>query len=85
MYWNVTLQTKTEGEVTSADWVLDMNEFDALFSDKTKAIIYNNPNNPLGKVYKRHEVEAIANLCKKHNVVCISDDVYEHMVSQLTN
>ena len=49
-------------------------------NSKTKAIIFNNPNNPLGKVFQRHEIEEIANLCKKHNVLVISDDVYEHMV-----
>lgn len=59
---------------------MDEAELASMFNDKTKAIIYNNPNNPLGKVYKREEMEVIANLCKKHNVVCISDDVYEHMV-----
>ena len=60
---------------------LDPNELSALFNEKTKAIIFNNPNNPLGKVYNREEIEMIAELCKKHNVLIISDDVYEHMVS----
>ena len=60
---------------------LDPNELSALFNEKTKAIIFNNPNNPLGKVYQREEIEMIAELCKKHNVLIISDDVYEHMVS----
>ena len=66
--------------MTSADWQLDRDEFEAMFNHKTKAIIFNNPNNPLGKVYNRKEIEMIADLCKKHNVLCISDDVYEHMV-----
>ena len=65
---------------SSADWELDPNELESLFNPKTKAIIYNNPNNPLGKVYQKHEIEMIADLCKKHKVLCISDDVYEHMV-----
>ena len=66
--------------MTSADWTLDMDELAALFNDKTKAIIFNNPNNPLGKVFQRQEIESIAALCQKHNVLVISDDVYEHMV-----
>ena len=65
---------------SSADWVLNPHELESLFNSKTKAIIFNNPNNPLGKVFKKHEIEMIANLCKKHNVLVISDDVYEHMV-----
>ena len=72
---------KTEGVVSSADWKLDFDLMDSMFTDKTKAVIFNNPNNPLGKVYKRDEMEKVADLCKKHNVVCISDEVYEHMVS----
>ena len=72
---------KSAGDpMTSADWKLDPDELASLFNDKTKAIIYNNPNNPLGKIYRREEIEVIADLCKKHNVLCISDDVYEHMV-----
>ncbi len=67
-------------QMTSADWKLDPAELEGLFTSKTKAIIYNNPNNPLGKVFQKNEIEMIANLCKKHNVLCISDDVYEHMV-----
>ena len=65
---------------SSADWVLDPEELASLFNPKTKAIIFNNPNNPLGKVYQKHEIEMVADLCKKHNVLVISDDVYEHMV-----
>ena len=65
---------------SSADWTLDPDELEGLFNEKTKAIIFNNPNNPLGKVFQRQEIEHLANLCKKHNVLVISDDVYEHMV-----
>ena len=74
-------RAKNPGEaMTSADWTLDVQELSALFNDKTKAIIFNNPNNPLGKVFQRHEIQTIADLCQQHNVLVISDDVYEHMV-----
>lgn len=43
-------------------------------------IIINTPHNPLGKVMDRAELEVVANLCKKWNVLCVSDEVYEHMV-----
>lgn len=66
--------------VSSADWVLDDAELEGLFNEKTKAIILNTPNNPLGKVFNRAELTKIADLCKKHNVLCISDEVYEWMV-----
>ncbi|KAJ8734548.1 hypothetical protein PYW08_013798 [Mythimna loreyi] len=70
---------KTSGTVTSADWVLDEKELESLFNPKTKMIIVNTPHNPLGKVFTRQELEMIANLCKKHNVLCLSDEVYEWM------
>lgn len=43
-------------------------------------IILNTPHNPIGKVFKRKELELIADLCKKWNVLCLSDEVYEWMV-----
>lgn len=64
----------------SSDWVLDEKELKALFNDKTKAIIVNTPHNPIGKVFNMKELELIADLCKKHNVLCISDEVYEWLV-----
>ncbi|KAL3871253.1 hypothetical protein ACJMK2_039260 [Sinanodonta woodiana] len=68
------------GMLSSADWKLDPEELSSKFSSRTKAIIVNNPNNPLGKVFSRDELEMIADLCKKHDVICISDEVYEWMV-----
>ena len=73
-------QTKTDGVITSADWKLDMAELKSKITDKTKAIIYNNPNNPLGKVFTRDEISDICTLCIENDVLMISDEVYEHMV-----
>jgi kynurenine--oxoglutarate transaminase/cysteine-S-conjugate beta-lyase/glutamine--phenylpyruvate transaminase len=65
---------------TSADWVLDKEELEGMFTSKTKIIVLNTPHNPLGKVFKREELESIADLCKKWNVLCISDEVFEWVV-----
>lgn len=43
-------------------------------------IILNTPHNPTGKVFTIDELQVIAELCKKHNVVCLSDEVYEWLV-----
>jgi len=72
--------TRTEGTICSGDWKLDNDELKQVFNAKTKAIIFNNPNNPLGKVFSREEINTICSLCKEHNVLMISDDVYEHML-----
>jgi aspartate/methionine/tyrosine aminotransferase len=62
------------------DWAFDPAELDAAFSNRTKAIIINTPNNPTGKVFTREELGQIARLCQKWDVVAITDEIYEHIV-----
>ncbi|CAF0838376.1 unnamed protein product [Adineta ricciae] len=62
---------------SSADWTLDKNELESMFNSRTRLIVINTPNNPIGKVFTYEELEHIASLCQKHNVICISDEVYE--------
>ena len=62
------------------DWSYDPAELDAAFSNKTRAIVVNTPNNPTGKVFTRAEMEHIAALCRKWDVVCITDEIYEHIL-----
>jgi aminotransferase len=62
------------------DWTFDEAELAAAFNNKTKAIIINTPNNPTGKVYSRAELEIIARLCQKWDVLAITDEIYEHIL-----
>ncbi|XP_064457237.1 kynurenine aminotransferase-like isoform X2 [Ornithodoros turicata] len=71
---------KESGTMSSADWVLDPEELESKFSKKTKLIIVNTPHNPLGKVFSREELEVIGSLCKKYDVICVMDEVYEWIV-----
>uniref|UniRef100_A0A3Q3LH02 Kynurenine--oxoglutarate transaminase 3 n=1 Tax=Mastacembelus armatus TaxID=205130 RepID=A0A3Q3LH02_9TELE len=73
----IPLRKKT---ITSADWFLDPDELSSKFTSKTKAIIMNTPNNPIGKVFTRDELQMIADLCIKHDTLCFSDEVYEWLV-----
>ena len=66
--------------VRPPDWTYDRDELTAAFSDKTKAIVLCNPNNPTGAVMSREELEFIAALCRKWNVIAITDEIYEHIV-----
>jgi len=75
-----TKNGKNGSVLTSEDWKLDVDELSSKFNKKTKAIIVNNPNNPLGKVFSLEELQMISELCIKHNVICISDEVYEWLV-----
>ena len=58
----------------------DPTELRDAFSTNTKAIIINTPNNPLGKVFTRDELQEIADLCCQYNCLAITDEIYEHMI-----
>ncbi|KAG5851223.1 hypothetical protein ANANG_G00090790 [Anguilla anguilla] len=74
------LKSENKASITSADWVLDPDELASKFNSKTKAIIINTPNNPVGKIFTREELQVIADLCTKHDTLCFSDEVYEWLV-----
>ena len=58
---------------------VDFDDLESLITNKTRVIIINTPHNPTGKVYSRAELEGIAKLCIKHDLLVISDEVYEHL------
>jgi len=62
------------------DWSFDPDELAAAFNARTRAIVVNTPNNPTGKVFTRAELESIAALCRKWNVIAVTDEIYEHIV-----
>ena len=61
-------------------WSFDFDELAAAFNDRTKAIVLCNPNNPTGTVFGRDELEHVAALCRKWDVVAITDEIYEHIL-----
>jgi aspartate/methionine/tyrosine aminotransferase len=66
--------------VTPPEWTLDRAALEAAFGPKTKAILLNNPMNPAAKVFTRDELGLIAELCIRHDVIAICDEVYEHIL-----
>ena len=62
------------------DFSIDEERWKAAFTEKTRAIILNTPNNPTGKVFTRKELGFIADLCIDHDAVAITDEIYEHIV-----
>ncbi len=62
------------------DFCFDESELVQAISPKTKMIIFNNPHNPTGKVFDISEIEFIAKLACKHNLLVISDEVYEFLL-----
>lgn len=61
-------------------WTFDPDELRRAFSNKTKAIIINTPNNPTGRVFTREELTTIANLCQEFDTLAITDEIYEHIL-----
>lgn len=62
------------------DFSYDPRVLEASIGPKTRAIVINTPHNPTGKVFSRAELEHIAKLCCEHNIIAITDEVYEHLV-----
>jgi len=59
---------------------LDTDRLADAFSERTRAIILNTPNNPTGKVFALEELEAIAALCQQYDAYAVTDEIYEHIV-----
>lgn len=59
---------------------LDLDRLRAAFTPRTRAIIINTPNNPSGHVFTREELEAVAQLCRRHDAWAVTDEIYEHIL-----
>ena len=62
-----------------ADAPLDLDRLDAAITPRTRAIVINTPNNPTGRVFDRAELEAIAERCRRHDLIAFTDEIYEHI------
>ena len=62
------------------DWSFDPDELKRAFTNRTRAIVINSPNNPTGKVFTRDELQIIAGLCQRWDVLAIADEIYDRIV-----
>ncbi|GII68438.1 aminotransferase [Sphaerisporangium melleum] len=60
-------------------FTFDPDELRAAVGPRTRAIVVNTPHNPTGTVFTRDELSQIAALCQEHDLIAISDEVYEHL------
>ncbi len=72
--------TPVEVALQPPEWRLDREALEAAVSAKTRAMIFNNPHNPAGRLYGPDELEIIAGLAREHDLIVISDEVWEHIV-----
>ena len=64
----------------SSGYAIDLKALESALTDRTKAIILNSPCNPTGSMYDRQTLENIAGLALQHDILIISDEIYEKMI-----
>jgi aspartate aminotransferase len=64
----------------SSGYAIDLKALEATLTDRTKAIILNSPCNPTGSMYDRQTLEGIGKLAIQHDILIISDEIYEKMI-----
>ena len=59
---------------------LTIDQLEKVVTEKTKAIVLNSPSNPTGAIYNKNELEKIAKFAQKHDIIIISDEIYEKLI-----
>ncbi|KAJ4306761.1 arylformamidase [Collariella sp. IMI 366227] len=78
----VPMHPPKEGAVktlSASEWTIDFDELERAITPKTKMLVLNTPHNPVGKVFSREELQKIADLCLKHQIIILSDEVYDRL------
>ena len=87
-YWvSYSEQVKLAGGVVvpimttaAKEFHLQPEDFAAVITPRTRAVVINSPNNPTGAVYSRDELAALADVAVRHDLTIISDEIYEHLI-----
>jgi cysteine-S-conjugate beta-lyase len=61
-------------------YAVDFEQLEANINEDTRCFIFCNPHNPVGKVYSRQELERLAEICLRHNLTIISDEIHSDLV-----
>lgn len=61
-------------------WRLTLEALEAVVTARTRVLVFNNPLNPAGRAFDQDEVEAVAAICRRHDLVTVSDEVWERLV-----
>ena len=62
------------------EWRIEREAVESAVTAKTRAILFNNPHNPAGRLYGSSELEIVASVAREHDLIVISDEVWEHIV-----
>ena len=61
-------------------WRLEEAAVEAALTERTRVLVLNSPHNPTGRVLERYELELLAAVCRRHDLIAVTDEVYEHLV-----
>lgn len=64
---------------SAAEWTINLSDFEKAITPKTRMVVLNSPHNPIGKVFSKAELQAIGDICVKHNIIILSDEVYDRL------
>ena len=67
-------------QMQAPDWSFSVTDIERAVSPRTKAIIVNSPGNPSGKVFNRQELECIAAIAQRHDLLVLTDEIYEYFL-----
>lgn len=83
-YYEMIKMTDGEPVVISAgeeqNFKITAAQLEAAITDKTKALVLNNPSNPTGMIYNRDELKELVDVCVKHDLYIIADEIYYKLV-----
>jgi aspartate/methionine/tyrosine aminotransferase len=72
--------TPVEVALQPPEWHIDRDALERAISPKTRAILFNNPHNPSGRLFDASDLETLASAARNHDLIVISDEVWEHVV-----
>jgi N-succinyldiaminopimelate aminotransferase len=72
--------TRRPVTLRAPDWAIDPDALASAITARARVLLLNSPHNPTGKVLSRAELELVAAACVEHDLVAITDEVYEHLV-----
>jgi N-succinyldiaminopimelate aminotransferase len=67
-------------QLRAPDWSFEPEALESVITDRTRLILVNTPHNPTGKVFSPAELELVADACRRHDLIAVTDEVYEHLV-----
>lgn len=71
---------ENKGDLEETRWEFDPQAVEKMITPKTKMILYSNPNNPIGYVYSKADLQAIADIAVKHDLIVLENECYERLV-----